>query len=119
MWTVCRNGAALAMEHTTMTTLITRANIDAILDSGKLYACMRNGNWWRLRRNGKTQTWKTDATRVRIPVKAGLKSYYAITESDFAERVAPAFSDSELTAPCLDSNTFRHVDDVPAKQGKR
>ena len=98
-----------------MTTLITRANIDAILDNGKLYACMRNGNWWQLRRNGKTQTWKTDATRVRIPVKAGLKACYAITETDFATRVAPAFSDSELTEPCLDSNTFRHADDVPVK----
>ena len=91
-----------------MTTLITRENIEAILDSGKLYACMRNGNWWRLRRNGKTQTWKTDATRVRIPVKAGLKAYYAITETDFR-------SDNELTAPCLNPDNFRHVDDVPAK----
>lgn len=98
-----------------MTILITRDNIDAILDSGKLYACMRNGNWWQLRRNGKTQTWKTDATRVRIPVKAGLRATYAITESDFVAYVAPAFSVSQLTEPCLDSRTFRHVDDVPVK----
>lgn len=88
-----------------MTILITRDNVDALLDAGKLYACMRNGNWWQLRRNGKTRTWKTDASRVYIPVKAGLRVTYAITETDFRS--------VNLTA--LNAGSFRHVDDVPAK----
>lgn len=34
----------------------------------------------RYRRNGKTQTWKRDPDKFRIPVKRGLKEYANITE---------------------------------------
>jgi hypothetical protein len=54
-----------------------------------------------LRRNGNTQTWKRDPSRIRVPVKAGLRAPTgAITETDFG-------SDGILL-------NFRHVDDVPA-----
>lgn len=81
---------------------VNRSNVETLLDRGELFVAMRNGNWWKLRRNGKTQTWKKDANRVRIPVKAGLKSCGQITETDFI--------DGRLN----DSN-FRHVSDIPAK----
>lgn len=80
---------------------VTRANVETLLDRGELYAGMRNGAWWKLRRNGATKTWKRDATRVRIPIKAGLKSTSAITETDFHDGR-------------LDDSLFRHVSDVPA-----
>lgn len=62
---------------------ITRHNVDQLLDAGKIEIAMRNGNWWKIRRNGKTQKWKKDADRIRIPYKAGLKVYGAISEDDF------------------------------------
>ena len=53
-------------------------NVDELLDRGRLEIKMRNGNWWQLRRNGATKRWKTDANRVRVPVKAGLRVYDVI-----------------------------------------
>ncbi len=64
-----------------MTTL-TRHNIDSLLDSGRLEIKMTNGNWWTLRRNGKTQTWSRDVERVRVPIKAGLRVYDVIATYD-------------------------------------
>lgn len=63
--------------------LITRHNVDQMLDAGQIEVAMRNGKWWKIRRNGKTQKWKKDPDRIRIPFKAGMYSYGAITESDF------------------------------------
>lgn len=40
----------------------------------------RNPNVERWRVNGKVQTWKRDASRVRVPVKHGLYAYAQITE---------------------------------------
>lgn len=62
---------------------ITRANVESLLDRGEVEAAIHGGRWWRIRRNGRTQTWKTDANRIRIPVKAGLRSCGAITERHF------------------------------------
>lgn len=81
---------------------VTPANVETLLDRGELYAGMRNGAWWKLRRNGATKRWVRDASRVRIPVKAGLRATTQITETDFY--------DGHLRYEC-----FRHVSDVPAK----
>ena len=81
---------------------ITKDNIDALLDAGKICAGMRNGAWWRIRRNGATKRWKKDATRIYVPFKAGLKSYGALTETDFMPH-------GHLRADC-----FQHVDDLDA-----
>ena len=62
---------------------IYRADLDQYLDRGLISVAMRNGRWWTIRRNGRTQTWKRDANRIRIPFKAGLYVYGAITETDF------------------------------------
>ncbi len=66
---------------------ITMDNVDDLLDAGHIEVAMRNGNWWRIRRNGATKRWKRDASRIRIPYKAGLYIYGAITETDFVERI--------------------------------
>ena len=58
-----------------------RVEIETALDNAQLYALMANGNYWLVRRNGRTKTWKTDKKRFRIPVKAGLKAYSAIDEN--------------------------------------
>jgi hypothetical protein len=57
---------------------MTKEALETALDNGSLYARMGNGNYWKCRRNGKTQTWKTRPNDFRIPVKAGLKSCGAI-----------------------------------------
>lgn len=80
---------------------LTRANVEAYLDAGQLYVQMANGRWWRIRRNGRTQTWKRDATRFRIPIKAGLKSCGDI-------------SDANVLGQYIDPSHIRHVDDIPA-----
>ena len=53
---------------------MTRIEIETALDEGRLQAQMVNGNWWDVRRNGQTKTWKTRPTEFRIPVKMGCKS---------------------------------------------
>lgn len=62
---------------------ITRENVDELLDAGRIEIHMRNGNWWSVRRNGKTKYWKRDKMRVYIPVKFGLKMTAQISEHDF------------------------------------
>ena len=54
--------------------------IEAALDSGRIFAKMSNGNLWRVRRNGKTKRWKTRPEEFRIPIKAGLKSCAYLNE---------------------------------------
>ena len=66
-----------------MTMPITRENIDSLLNSGKIEIAMKNGNWWRIRRNGATKHWKRDALRICVPFKAGLYMYGNVSESDF------------------------------------
>jgi hypothetical protein len=62
---------------------ITRANVDELLDRGLLEVHMTSGRWWSIRRNGRTQTWKRDPRRIRIPFKYGFKFCGAIDEGDF------------------------------------
>ena len=54
--------------------------IEHALARGDVWALMGNGRWWRLRQNGQVKLWKTRPTEFRIPVKAGLRAYGAITE---------------------------------------
>lgn len=61
---------------------MTREEVEAALDSGNLQTRMNNGKWWKVRRNGKTQTWKKSPWRFRIPTKAGLHAYSEITETN-------------------------------------
>lgn len=56
--------------------------IEAALDQGRVEAHMANGNWWRVRRNGQTKTWKTRPGEFRIPVKAGLRACGYITHTN-------------------------------------
>lgn len=92
---------------------ITRDNVNALLDRGLIYAHMTNGNWWRVRRNGMTRTWKTDVERLYIPIKAGLRTTSRITEHDFRDRLLDENDLAGVFKPCLDPEHFRHVDDVP------
>lgn len=68
----------MTYESTMFQPVTTRADAEAALDAGRLFAVMANGRFWRCRRNGKTQTWKTRPDDYRIPVKAGLKATGAI-----------------------------------------
>ena len=62
---------------------ITRLNVNELLDRGMIECAMNSGKWWRIRRNGKTRTWKRDAMRIAIPFKYGMYGYGLITETDF------------------------------------
>ena len=57
---------------------LNQSEVDSALDSGNLWVRMSSGRFWKLRRNGRTQTWKTRFGRFRITVKAGLKETGAI-----------------------------------------
>lgn len=59
--------------------------IEQALDNDRVKVLMKNGNLWLVRRNGKTQTWKRDPLRFRIPIKFGFRSYGEITERSYAE----------------------------------
>ena len=61
---------------------MTRVEIETALDKGLVQVHTRNGNWWKLRRNGATKTWKTRPAEFRIPVKAGLRSCTYITHDN-------------------------------------
>jgi hypothetical protein len=58
------------------------AEIEQALADGRVFALVTNGRkarYWRVRRNGRTQTWKTRPGEFRIPVVAGLNVYGEIT----------------------------------------
>ena len=56
------------------------SEIEIALAAGAIKVKMRNGNLWSVRRNGKTQTWKTRPGEFRIPVKYGFRGYGALTQ---------------------------------------
>lgn len=60
--------------------MATRIEIETALAQGNLWVLMGNGNYWRLRRNGKTQFWKTRPDEFSIPVKAGLRACGRVTQ---------------------------------------
>lgn len=60
----------------------TQIEIEQALDSGRLWVHGGRG-FWVLRRNGRTQTWKTRQGHFRLPVKAGLKSTGAIDHDTY------------------------------------
>lgn len=62
--------------------MFTRETIESALDRGVLFAETNGRRWLRLRRNGRTQTWKTRPNDFRIPVKAGLRSTAQITHDN-------------------------------------
>jgi hypothetical protein len=70
---------------------MTRTEIEAALDTGELWAAMvsrfKPTRYWRVRRNGKTQTWKTRPSEFSIPVKAGLREHARITETSYVATV--------------------------------
>ena len=43
------------------------------------------GRRWKV--NGAVKTWKTDANRIRVPLKHGLYAYDALTETEFTDGV--------------------------------
>lgn len=68
-------------------TPVTIAEIELMLAHGQIFAEMRNGRFWQVRRNGATRRWKREPERFAIPVKAGLRSYATITERNIGEFV--------------------------------
>lgn len=72
------------------------------IEHGAIWARMPNGRYWRVRCNGRTQTWKRDLFRYRIPVKAGLRACGEITNKteighcDGNEQFICSFSDPNL-----------------------
>ena len=63
---------------------MTLHEIERALDEGRISALMSNGNWWKVRRNGRTQLWKTRPDEFRIPVKMGFRTCDEFTHhSDF------------------------------------
>lgn len=72
------------MTHSFFDTLagLSRADIDSFVDAGSVEVEMASGKWWQVRRNGATQTWKSNPGNFRIPVKAGFRTCTAITQTN-------------------------------------
>ena len=68
--------------HATFSKQVSRQDIERALADRKLFVRMRNGNNWRVRRNGNTQRWATRPDEFRIPCKAGLRLTFQITPAD-------------------------------------
>ena len=68
--------------HATFTKAVSRADIEQALDAGTLMVRMRNGNNWRVRRNGVTRVLSQSKDDFRIPCKAGLRLTFQITHTD-------------------------------------
>jgi len=82
-------------------TAVKRGEIDGLLDEGKLFVTLNNGTLQRMRRNGKSQTWKREPDRFRIPFKYGFRGYGSINEGCMS-------NDGDYLIPQL----FRHVNDL-------
>jgi hypothetical protein len=54
--------------------------VENALAEGHVWIRVSARRYWRCRRNGKTQTWKTRPTHFRIPIKAGFKHCTEITQ---------------------------------------
>lgn len=50
------------------------SEIEAALDTGRLFIVMANGARWQARRNGKTKLWVTRPEEFSIPFKVGLRT---------------------------------------------
>jgi hypothetical protein len=59
----------------------TLSDIERALDSGKLHVRSVGGQFWRVRRDGKTQLWQHSPGKFRIPAKAGFNTFGEITEA--------------------------------------
>lgn len=82
--------------------MLTRSELETALDGHRLYMRMHTGNWWVLRRAGKTQTWKTRDGAFRIPFKAGFRATGALTEADLGEsnfRIGWTFGGGQVLVP--------------------
>ena len=53
---------------------MTRQQFETALDAGKLEVQLTNGRWYRVRRNGKTKTWKTRPGEFETPIKWCLRN---------------------------------------------
>jgi hypothetical protein len=75
-------GETLAREKAN-STMITRDNIDSLLDRRQIEVAMTHGKWWEIRRAGATKHFKRDPLRIVVPYKMGMHGHGTITEVDF------------------------------------
>lgn len=76
---------------------MTRDIIEKALAESRLWAAMRNGRWWVLRRSGATKMWKRKPGSFEIPVRCGLRSCVRITNvSHVAFTDEPAWKSAEF-----------------------
>lgn len=62
---------------------LTRDEIETALDSGRLWLkATRSNNRIRVRRNGRTQTWRTRHKEFSIPIKFGFRGYGRVDHSN-------------------------------------
>jgi hypothetical protein len=97
-------------DTTELTQAITLTFIENSLYNGELWAAMRSGRYWRLRRNGKTQTWKTRPGDFRIPVKAGLKSCGEVTHRSAVALISDSnWRNADFVVAAFDPNNKTEI----------
>lgn len=71
---------------------MTREQFEAALDGGTLETriLQRGGpRWYRVRRNGRTQTWKRSPSRFEIPIKFRYRDTMRVTNAHFSRGDIP------------------------------
>jgi hypothetical protein len=63
--------------------VITRDNIDQMIDAGRIAINVGQDRWVRIRRNGATKRWRRDPHRIRIPFMIGPHQVGTITSNHF------------------------------------
>ena len=86
-----------------------RKTIEDALDQGHLWMAVAGSRWWRCRRNGQTRTWKRDATRFDIPIKAGWKVYGNITQASIVTIPGGRLGGTDWLISHLDPNETQRV----------
>jgi hypothetical protein len=91
--------------------MVTKHEIETALNAHSLWASMRNGRYWVMRRNGATQLWKTRPAEFSIPVKAGLKACARIDHRssviDISKiELAANWRDYHFVISAIDPNTI-------------
>lgn len=61
---------------------MTRQELEAALDKGKLEYNSYGDKWYKVRRNGATKLWKTRPDEFNIPCKIGFNSFLSIDRMD-------------------------------------
>ena len=94
---------------------MTKQEIEAALDSGKLEVQWRSGKWYTVRRNGATKLWKRNPERFATPCKTGFRDCFTIAYYDsdcrakWRSHTRQSLSKNSLRRANMNANNIRKL----------